>query len=109
MHDRSHHGPWISYWYFYTRKAKTPKSPATAPITNSVSTYEPALAAPVDVAVVPVDANVVVLLGPNVMLGGVRVGAVKVNVGKDTEEGGGRVMVGSVKLPVGSDEMLIED
>lgn len=59
-------------------------------------------------AVILVDADVVVLFGPNVMVGGVKVGAVKVNVGKDMEAGGERVTVGSVRLPVGSAETLTE-
>lgn len=93
---------------FHTRKAKKPKNPATAPITNSVSAYELAIAAPLDVAVMLVDVDVVIL-GPNDMLGGVKVGAVKVNVDKVNVGGGGRVMVGSVILPVGSDEILTEE
>lgn len=55
-----------------------------------------------------VDVDVVVLIGPNDMLGGVRVGAVKVNVDKVIEGGGGMVMVGSVRLPEGSAEILTD-
>lgn len=71
--------------------------------------YEPGIAAPVDVAVMLVDVDVVVFIGPNDMLGGVKVGAVKVNVDKVIEGGGGMVMVGSVILPEGSTEVLTED
>jgi hypothetical protein len=74
-----------------------------------VSAYEPAIAAPVDVAVMLVDVDVDVLLGPNDMLGGVNVGAVKVNVDKVIEGGGGMVIVGSVILPEGNAEILTED
>lgn len=55
--------------------------------------YEPGIAAPVDVAVMLVDVDVVILTGPNDMLGGVKVGAVKVNVDKVIEGGGGMVML----------------
>lgn len=74
-----------------------------------MSAYEPAIAAPVDVAVILVDVDDVVLIGPNDMLGGVKVGGVTVNVDKVIEGGGGRVIVGSVRLPLGSAEILTED
>jgi hypothetical protein len=58
-----------------------------------VLAYEPGIAALLDVAVTLVDVDVVVLRGPNDMLGGVKVGAVKVNVDKVIEGGGGMVML----------------